>query len=182
VAVLSTDTSLRIPDFRAAERTFQLLTQVAGRSGRGDSPGEVYIQTYYPNHYSVRLARSQDYRRFYEQEIFYRRQMRYPPYSRLVFIGIKDARLERVTSIAGKVGEMLREEINRKGLNRSFRVLGPAPALLEKIKDEYRHSLLIRCLNSDGLYELLLEFREKCALARLPLRRISIDVDPIDLM
>jgi len=182
VVVLSTDTALRIPDFRAAERTFQLLTQVAGRSGRGATPGEVYIQTYYPNHYSVRHARSQNYRRFYEQEIYFRRQLYYPPFTHLVYIGIKDRSEKKVCRTATAAGKMLREVIAEKSLHPTFRVLGPAPALLEKIKNEYRYSILIRCLKMDGLFELLHDFRQRCAKSRLPVRRITIDVDPLDLV
>lgn len=182
VVVLSTDTSLRIPDFRAAERTFQLLTQVAGRSGRGTSPGEVFIQTYYPNHYAVRLAGSQDYGRFYQQEIFYRRQLFYPPFTRLVYIGFTDPKESTGRRTADRAGAILKEVIVAAGRERELRVIGPAPALLEKVKDEYRFSILIRCLAMDGLYDVLEEFRSRCLNARLPWRRIAVDIDPLDLM
>lgn len=182
VVVLSTDTSLRIPDFRSAERTFQLLTQVAGRSGRGTVPGDVYIQTYFPNHYAVQHARSQDYRRFYEREAGFRRQLFYPPYTRLVFLVIRDRKEARARRVAERAGKHLRAAIGAHGNPAVLRVLGPAPALLEKIKDEFRFSILIRCLNMDGLYEVLSDFRRRCLDDKLPFQRITIDVDPTDLV
>ncbi|MBN2431384.1 MAG: primosomal protein N' [Acidobacteria bacterium] len=181
VVVLSTDTSLRIPDFRSAERTFQLLTQVAGRSGRGDTPGEVYLQTYYPNHYAVRLARAQDYPRFYQAEVFFRRQFFYPPFARLVYLGFRDKDNDKAARLASRSAVLLRSIIRRHDWSRQFRILGPAPALLEKIRDEYRYSLLIRCLDSENLFEFLSEFRQECAANNIPFQRIILDVDPLDL-
>ncbi|HQF86429.1 MAG TPA: primosomal protein N' [Acidobacteriota bacterium] len=182
VVVLSTDTSLRIPDFRSAERTFQLLTQVAGRSGRGDTPGRVFIQTYYPNHYAVRLARQQDYPAFYRQEMEFRRRLHFPPVARLVFLAVKDKRREKAEAIARAAGEHLRAAIAERGLATALRVQGPVPALLEKIKDDFRWSLLVRCLSTDGLPEVLLDFRRRCLDARLPFAQIAVDVDPLDLL
>jgi len=181
VVVLSTDTSLRIPDFRSAERTFQLLTQVAGRSGRGATPGEVFIQTYYPNHYSVRLARAQNYPLFYQEEVFFRRQFFYPPFARLVYLGFRDKDQPKVARLASRSAELLRSIIRRRNWSRQFRILGPAPALLEKIRDEYRYSILIRCLDSENLYDFLTEFRQECSSSRLPFQRIVLDVDPLEL-
>jgi primosomal protein N' (replication factor Y) len=181
VVVLSTDTSLRIPDLRAAERTFQLLTQVAGRSGRGDTPGQVYIQTYFPNHYAVRCARRQDYRAFYQQEIAYRRRMFFPPFTRLVFIRITERSEEAVRRLAAIAGEHLRAAIQAGDRGSTLRVTGPMPALLEKVYDEWRWSLLVRCLSVEGLGGVLHDFRRRCAEARLPLQRLAVDIDPMDL-
>jgi primosomal protein N' (replication factor Y) len=182
VVVLSTDTSLRIPDFRAAERTFQLLTQVAGRSGRGDTPGRVFIQTYFPNHYAVRLASRQDYGAFYRQEMAFRRKLFFPPVARLVFVAVKDRRREKAETIARAAGEHLRAAIAERELGTVLRVQGPMPALLERIKDDFRWSLLVRCLASEGLPEVLLDFRRRCLDARLPFAQIAVDVDPLDLL
>ena len=182
VVVLSTDTSLRIPDFRAAERTFQLLTQVAGRSGRGDTPGQVYIQTYFANHYAIRFARKQDYRAFYQQEIAFRQRMFFPPFTRLVFIAITERSEEAVRKLAAAAGAHLREAIREAGREGTLRVTGPMPALLEKVQDEWRWSLLVRCLSDEGLGAVLHDFRRRCTGARLPFQRIAVDVDPMDLV
>lgn len=180
VVVLSTDIALRIPDFRSSERTFQLLTQVAGRSGRGGSPGVVYIQTYYTGHYAVQSARAQDYRAFYEREIYFRRQLFYPPFSRLVLVEVADDKEEGAERLARQAGALLREVVRGRGLSERFRILGPAPALLEKIQDKYRWTILVRCLSSEGLHGLLEEFRSRAGKAKMPVRRVSIDVDPVN--
>lgn len=181
VVVLSTDISLRIADFRSAERTFQLLTQVAGRSGRGETPGEVYIQTYYPNHYAVRFARCQDYRQFYTEEIRFRKRLLYPPFSRIVFMTFSGRSETEARRLAEGAGARLREVIRERGLERDLRVVGPVPAFLEKIKDAYRFSLMVRCFRDEGLHDALIAFRDRCARAKLNWRMVTVDVDPMTL-
>ncbi len=181
VVVLSTDISLRIADFRSAERTFQLLTQVAGRSGRGDTPGEVFIQTYYPNHYAVRLARNQDYRSFYHEEILFRQRLRYPPFARVVLVVFTGSSEAEVSSLAKAAGNLLREAIRAQRQEAAMRCVGPVPALFEKIKDSFRWSMLVRCFADEPVYPVLRAFHESCAAARLPMKSISIDVDPVSL-
>lgn len=182
VVVLSIDTSLRLPDFRSAERTFQLLTQVAGRSGRGDIPGEVYIQTYFPDHYAVQTAKTQDYRKFYSREITFRQQLFYPPFARLVLIRIKGKQEEATRTLAGQVAQHLRLAIGALEQNASLRVLGPAPALHEKLHDEFQFNLLIRCLPGGRLFDVLDRFRQQLPANRLPLAKITVDVDPASLI
>lgn len=181
VVVLSTDTALRIPDFRASERAFQLLTQVAGRSGRGENPGEVFIQTYYPEHYAVRLATVQDYARFYARESAFRRRLFYPPFTHLVSVGFRGKSEDGVRRLATRAAFHLQEAIAAAGRKESLRVIGPNPSVLEKIRDEFRWSLLMRCLRMEGLAEVLGGFRTRCQAERLPWGQIRVDVDPLDL-
>ncbi len=138
VGVVLADLSLMMPDFRAAERTFQLLTQVAGRSGRGDVPGEVLFQTYTPFHPSVQSARQADYRTFFDQEIEMRREMRYPPFSRLTTVLFKSKDEEAVEACSREFATRLKAQ-----LPESVRMTGPAPAPLAKAKGYYRIQLML---------------------------------------
>src|ERR1041385_1891546 len=134
VGVLGADAPLSLPDFRAAERTFQLLTQVAGRSGRGDQPGEVIIQSYFPDHYTFQLAVTQRFEDFYAREERYRKAMFYPPFTALAGIMVTDRDSGRAGSLAREVGEFLDSMRSN-----AIRILGPAPAPLERLKKTYRH-------------------------------------------
>ncbi|MEW6733492.1 MAG: primosomal protein N' [Acidobacteriota bacterium] len=179
VGVVSVDAGLGMPDFRAAERTFQLLTQVAGRAGRGNSPGRVLIQTYHPEHYSLQHARAQDYQSFYNQEIQFRRAMFYPPFSVLVNIIVRHKELARAQALAGELARQLRMATQD---DKTIRILGPAAAPLSRLKAEHRIQLLIKSRVRTRAREAL-DF----ALANLDstqhdLNAISIEVDPIDLM
>ena len=172
VGVISADTSINMPDFRAAERTFQLLTQVAGRAGRGLNPGEVIIQTFSPEHYSVQAAVRHDYVRFYTQEIEYRKELGYPPYSRLVNL-VCAAELE---ADAEKACSQLAFAI-RKVKPQSVEVLGPSPAPLARLKNMYRFHVALRCADAAvSLAEVVAR-----AIALLPADqriKIAIDMDP----
>ena len=128
-----------MPDFRAAERTFQLLTQVAGRAGRGDVPGDVYIQTFAPFHPAVQCARNSDYQSFYDQEIVFRREMGYPPYTRLTVVRFTGKDEGAVNAAARALGEAL----EKAGIPEDVRVNGPAPAALAKAKGQYRVQLFL---------------------------------------
>src|SRR5262249_41416994 len=139
VGVVSVDLGLGLPDFRSAERTFQLLTQVAGRAGRGDLGGQVLIQTYYPEHYALRHARDQDYQAFYNEEIRYREKMAYPPFFALASILIKHSELNVAAENAGK----LRRALDEANAQKACRILGPAPASLARLKGEHRLQILI---------------------------------------
>jgi primosomal protein N' (replication factor Y) len=175
VGVISADTGLNLPDFRAAERTFQLLTQVAGRSGRGERPGEVIIQTYRPDHYAIQAAARQDYEGFYQQEIALREELSYPPYSQLanlVFLSLDQAQAERR---AHRVAAELRQSRGPLPLE----VLGPAPAPLAKLRGRHRWHLLVK--GSQGALQPAL----RTALAALPAwpeGSLVLDVDPVSLM
>src|SRR5207253_11440645 len=128
VGVISADTALGLPDFRAAERTFQLLTQVAGRAGRGNRPGRVILQTYSPEHYAIQKAAAQDYEAFYEKELRFRRVMHYPPFTALASTLIRHERLEQALRIGAVLGRRITE-----GQWPGVRVLGPAAAPLERL-------------------------------------------------
>jgi primosomal protein N' (replication factor Y) len=170
VGVVSADVGLGLADFRAAERTFQLLTQVVGRAGRGDARGEAIIQTLYPDHYSVQAAAAQDYAAFFEREIEFRRAMHYPPALALINVVVKSRVLE--TAMADALDLVTR--VRASGVR--ARVLGPAPAALARIKDEYRAQFFLKGTQRRAMREALL-----AALAARPdlKRRTIVDVDPV---
>ena len=172
VGVISADVGLGMSDFRASERTFQLLTQVSGRAGRGEQAGEAIIQTLYPGHYSIQLACRQDYPRFFEHELHYRRSMRYPPLLSMVNTIVKARTLEGAMDDAAGLARALKQEA---GSRESFRVLGPAPAALGKLRGEYRAQLLLKGTNRKAMREAL----QRALNARPDLsRRTTVDIDP----
>jgi len=173
VGVVSADVGLGMADFRASERTFQLLTQVAGRAGRGEQPGEGIIQTIYPDHYSIRLACAQDYVSFYEQELRFRREMRYPPTVSLINAVVRSRTFAGVMSDAADLAEGLRRA------NPGLRVLGPAPAPLSRLRGEYRAQVLIKGVNRTEMRQAVLALmRARPDLAR----RTVVDVDPVSML
>jgi primosomal protein N' (replication factor Y) len=170
VGVISADTSLNIPDFRAGERTFQLLSQVAGRAGRGAAGGRVIIQTFAPEHYAIQAAARHDYASFYQQEIAYRRQLRNPPFSRLaqlIFAHTSDAACQREVM---RMKAFLTEEIATGGIA-GINLIGPAPAYIHRRRGRYRWQLLVRGSN---LSELL-------APVSFP-PGWTVDIDPVSLV
>jgi primosomal protein N' (replication factor Y) (superfamily II helicase) len=166
---------LGMADFRASERTFQLLTQVAGRAGRGDQPGQAIIQTLYPAHYSIQLACRQDYVAFYERELRFREAMRYPPVVSIINTVVRARTFAGAMDDASEVAERLR----RSGDDGGWRVLGPAPAPLGKLRGEYRAQLLIKGTNRKRMREAV-----RAAIdARSDLqRRVIVDIDPISVL
>jgi primosomal protein N' (replication factor Y) len=175
VGVVSADVGLGLADFRASERTFQLLTQVAGRAGRGDQPGEAIVQTIYPDHYSIQLACRQDYAAFFEKELHFRRTMRYPPIVSLVNTVVRARTFTAAMDDAADVVQRIRES-TRSG---DLRVLGPAPAPLGRLRGEYRAQLLVKGTNRRRIREVL-----QAALASRPdlQRRAIVDVDPLSVL
>ncbi len=174
VGVISADTGLFMPDFRAAERTFQLLYQVAGRAGRGEKPGTVVIQTMCPENYAVQAAAKIDYESFVQQELNFRRLTGYPPYARLIRV-VFDARDERT---AQKAALKLKQDIS--GI-KDLEPLGPAPAILARVKDRYRIHILAKCRTNDSFrigMERLNRVEERATKAL----RVTLDVDPMALM
>src|SRR5438105_14816426 len=151
VGVISVDAGLALPDFRAAERTFQLITQVAGRAGRGDRAGRVLIQTYHPKHYALKHACAQDYAGFYGEEIRYRKSLSYPPFVALASLLIHGEDLTRTQATAAEIKRAL-EEANT---DRSCRVLGPAPAPLARLRGEHRIQILIKSRSRPRLREVI---------------------------
>jgi primosomal protein N' (replication factor Y) len=170
VGVMSADTALRLPDFRAGERTFQLLTQVAGRAGRSPLGGKVILQTYAPDHYSIEAASHHDYESFYRQEIEFRRQQGYPPFSRLVRLLYVHRDGERCEQETGRMRDVLENKIARLGLP-EIDLIGPAPAFLSRLRGRYRWHLMVRGRDPHGLLEGV-DFG----------RGWRVDVDPVSLL
>jgi primosomal protein N' (replication factor Y) len=178
VGVVSVDAGLALADFRAAERTFQLITQVAGRAGRGDRPGQVLIQTYHPYHYALRHACAQDYEKFYDEEIVYRQNHSYPPFVALASILVHATDLARVRSEALEI----RRELDKANSDRSCRILGPAPAPLARLKGEHRFQLLIKSRSRRELRRVADAALKSVAERGGNLRSINLEIDPISMM
>jgi len=177
VGVVSADTSLNIPDFRAAEKTFQVLTQVSGRGGRGDSPGRVIVQTINPDNAAIRLARDHNYISFYDDEIAERRELGYPPLSRMVNLVISSTNEAVATGCAKELNTFARDIARRGGGTVS--VLGPAEAPLYKVKGRYRWQLLLKGPDTAPLHALA---EQILVHGRNPGLRIKVDVDPVNFM
>jgi primosomal protein N' (replication factor Y) len=173
VGVISADVGLGLADFRAAERTFQLLTQVAGRAGRGEIRGEAVVQTLYPNHYSIRHACRQDYLAFYDEEITFRRAMRYPPSVAMINTIVKARTREGAMQDAGELVNAL------KFGGEHYRILGPAPAPLNRLKGEHRAQFFIKGTHRPTMRQAL-----QTVLATRPeiRRRTIVDVDPMTVL
>ena len=182
VGVVSADAGLNFPDFRSAERTFQLLTQVAGRAGRGTSPGRVILQSWYPDHYALRFARCQDYAGFYDQEIEFRKLMGYPPFQNLTQILISDADEEKASRTAGVVAATLKQRVGREPGERKPRILGPAAAPIEKLRGRYRMQILLKSAPDVSIAPILEDSFAALAKLRVTAERIHIDVDPLSLL
>ncbi|HEY0430329.1 MAG TPA: primosomal protein N', partial [Pyrinomonadaceae bacterium] len=178
VGVISVDAGMALPDFRAAERTFQLLTQVAGRAGRGDRPGKVLIQTYHPYHYALRHASAQDYAGFYQEEVRHRQNHNYPPFVALASLLVHGPDLVRVRADALE----LRQELDRANTERAARILGPAPAPLGRLKGEFRVQLLIKCRNRRELRRIIDEALKAVSERKINLRSINVEIDPVSIM
>lgn len=178
VGVVSVDAGLALPDFRSAERTFQLITQVAGRAGRGDRPGKVLIQTYHPYHYALRHACAQDYEGFYNEEIVYRQNHSYPPFVALASVLVHGPDLGKVRSDAVE----LRKELDRANQDRLCRVLGPAPAPLARLKGEHRFQLLIKSRSRRQLRTVADAALKAIAERGVNLRSVNLEIDPISIM
>jgi len=176
VGVVSADVGLGMPDFRAAERTFQLLTQVAGRAGRGNLPGIVLIQTINPDHYAVRMAAAQDYQAFYEKELEFRRAMSYPPFSAMANVLVRAEKKELALRMSADLGMLLTPPPEK------LRVLGPAEAPVPRLKAEYRYQLLIKSASRVALNALLQKVRAFALERKWPATALVIDVDPLTLM
>ena len=178
VGVLNADRGLTFPDFRAAERTFQLLTQVAGRAGRGDTPGEVILQVMHPGHYAVETAVRADFTAFYDKEAEFRRWMHYPPFAALAAAQLRHSDYDRVLDYATRAGKFLKLQAERYA---STRVLGPSPALLARAKNEYRFQFLFKSASRRELNALLWALRAFARQEKFPATALAVDVDPLNL-
>ena len=177
VGVISADSGLSLPNFRAAERTFQLLTQVAGRAGRGDLPGRVLIQTYYPEHYAIQDAVRQDYASFFERELHFRRMMAYPPFVSLANVIVRDTKLENVIRWSRQLSEYFSPQ-DGKGL----RILGPASAPLARLKKEHRFQFLLKSPKRTLLTKVLTGALAFCDAHEIPQTAVLVDMDPLTLL
>jgi primosomal protein N' (replication factor Y) len=176
VGVVSADIGLGLPDFRAAERTFQLLTQAAGRAGRGDLPGIVLIQTINPEHYAIRFASQQNYEGFYRKEIQFRKLMRYPPFSALANVLVRSQKQEEALALSTELGRKL--DPAPEGL----KVLGPAEAPVPKLKSEFRYQILLKAADRKRLNEALRELQRFAHERKWNPTALVIDVDPLTLL
>ncbi|MGB8259202.1 MAG: primosomal protein N', partial [Terracidiphilus sp.] len=179
VGVVGCDHSLSMPDFRAAERVFQLLTQVSGRAGRGELPGRVVVQTYYPDHYAILAAASQDYAGFVERELKYRRWMHYPPFGVLANVLIQSPKLEEAAAWAAELGKFLSKTQERGA---PVRVLGPCTAPIARIKGIYRFHLILKAGSRKALNAALRAMLDHADAASIPRRNLVVDVDALRLM
>ena len=180
VGVVWADGGMSMPDFRAAERTFQLITQVIGRAGRGDEPGEVIIQTMRPEHYAIVYARDHQYSKMFDHEMKLRRHPAFPPYLRLTSLRLQGRVEKEVQQTTVRLARFCRQTVKKEKLN--IEMLGPAPAPLDKIKDNYRWQILLKGRNTDEMHALCAAIKgvrqelvgRQCSLA--------IDVDPENMM
>ncbi len=176
VGVVLADIGLSLPDFRAAERSFQLLTQAAGRAGRGDLPGRVIIQTLNPEHYAIRFAVQQDYAAFYRKEIEFRKWLRYPPFAVLANVMVRAEKQEDALRMATQLGHVLMPAPE------GIRVMGPAEAPVLRVRNEYRYQILLKAASRPKLRSVLHELRALAEQQKWKATALTIDVDPISLM
>jgi primosomal protein N' (replication factor Y) len=177
VGVVGADMALGLPDFRAAERTFQLLTQVAGRAGRGQTKGKVVLQTYFPDHYAVQYAAQHDFSGFYDKELRFRSWMHYPPYSALANVLVRSDKLDEALQWSGILGKWF-ERTRHEGI----RVLGPAAAPIIRLKRDYRYHFVVKSASREKLNTLLRAMLVHAAQQKIPRTQVIVDVDAIWLM
>ena len=172
VGVISADTALNLPDFRSSERTFALLTQVAGRAGRGKLPGKVIVQTFAPHHYSIQAAKDHDYLEFYRQEISIRKQLNLPPFCRLAALTVRAIKEISAREAAEKLARLAKES-----LPPAFQLLGPAPAPIPKLRKHYRWQLLVKAPTLEEMTRHLTPFLQQFKTPHGCL--LAVDVDPL---
>src|SRR5580698_1604228 len=177
VGVIGADMALGLPDFRAAERTFQLLTQVAGRAGRGQTPGKVILQTYFQDHYAVQFAARHDFAGFYEKELQFRAWMHYPPYSAIANVLIRSEKLDEALTWSGELGRWF-EKTKHEGI----RVLGPAAAPITRLKRDYRYHFILKSPSREKMNALLRAMLAEAAARKIPRTQVIVDVDAVWLM
>jgi primosomal protein N' (replication factor Y) len=182
VGVVSADTSLHFPDFRSSERTFQLLTQVAGRAGRGEVFGEVVIQTFNPDHYSILRAKDHDYIGFYQEEIQFRKALEYPPFSRFInfrLVGNGEKRTKEMAEEMGRIGQSLLKKAHGKEIE----ILGPSTAPFTKMRGKFRWQMLAKGKSPQLLHRFA---KELSSGMDVPLKGkgvdLDIDVDPVFIL
>ena len=180
VGVIAADGSLNIDDFRANERTFQILTQVAGRAGRGEDKGRVIIQTYNPDNFSIECAKKQDYDLFYNTEISLRKQLKYPPFCDIILIGFTSVIEQEVANVASKIHEYLKNRVLRENIGIILYKALPSP--IDKIKNKYRWRILIKCKFGEEITDLIYDVLEEFQKLKSKSTKITIDLNPNNMM
>jgi primosomal protein N' (replication factor Y) len=178
VGVVNADTALHLADFRAAERTFQLVTQVAGRTGRGPRGGRVLVQAFSPDHPAILAAARRDYQRFAKGELPIRQELGYPPFASMIRVLVRSPRQSQAEAFAAELGQRLREAIARAGI--AARALGPAPAPISKLRGKYRFHMQLQSIDGDGLREAV---RQATRDLEPPAEaQWIVDVDPLEML
>ena len=177
VGVVGSDAALSFPDFRAAERTFQLLTQVAGRAGRGEMPGRVVLQTFFPDHYAIQFAAAHDYKGFYEKEARFRSWMHYPPFAAVSNVLVRSTKLDEALAWSGILGRWFQETRLPE-----VRVLGPAAAAIVRLKTEYRYHFLIKSKSREKMNSALRAMTEHALTQKIPRGNLVVDVDALSML
>jgi primosomal protein N' (replication factor Y) len=177
VGVVGADFALGFPDFRAAERTFQLLTQVAGRAGRGTTPGRVILQTYYPEHYAIQFAQQHDFNGFAAKELYFRKLMHYPPFSSVANVLVRSDKLDLATRYSGEIGKW----VNNTRME-GVRVMGPAAAPIVRLKRDYRYHFVVKAQSRERLNATLRAMLKNAVEREIPRTNVIVDVDAQSLL
>ncbi len=180
VGIISADTQLNLPNFRAGEFTFQLLTQVAGRAGRGEKGGKVIVQTHYPDHYSINSAVNYDFEKFYENELSFRKELNYPPFSQLVSLTVKGTSENKVRKDTIILANMITTYLSTQ--TKTIELIGPGPCPLDKIRNKFRWRIIIKSKNRKNLEKLMQNIRGYWAKIPHKNETLSVDLDPVDMM
>ena len=180
VGVINADNSFNLPDFRSSERGFQLLTQVAGRAGRGDNPGEVYFQTYNPEFFALETAKEQNYESFYTTEIQSREDYDYPPFSKIIRIILSSKNSYRAERSAQEIAMRLKDVIDKMQISEPLAVLGPGACVIEKLQEWYRFQILIKNKLEDRGHRFVHSFLSQIKLPEDI--KLTVDVDPLDIL
>jgi len=180
VGVISADASFNLPDFRASERGFQLLTQVAGRAGRGEFQGKVFFQTYNPDYYALASAKSQNYTEFYEKEIISREEFDYPPFSKIIRLILSSENNFRAEKSAQEIALRLNTMSEKLGISERIEVLGPTPCVIERLNNKYRFQILIKNKMEDKGHQFVSSFLSKIIMPKDI--KLAVDVDPLDIL
>ena len=180
VGVISADASFNLPDFRASERGFQLLTQVAGRAGRGEFTGRVFFQTYNPDYYALASAKSQNYNEFYMTEIAAREEFDYPPFSQMIRLIISSTNNFRAEKSAQEIAMRMCLMVDKYGISERLEVLGPTPCVIERINGYYRFQIIIKNKLEEKGHSFISSFLNKVTMPKDI--KLAIDVDPLDIL
>ena len=182
VGVIAADSSLNIDDYRANERTFQILTQVAGRAGRENLEGNVIIQSYNPQNFSIQCARKQDYQTFYQTEIELRKELKYPPFYDIIVISFQGEKIEEIITLSNLVYNTINSKVKKEQKQQIVQVFKPMPAPIDKIQNNFRWRMIIKTNKLNEIQEILnLSLNE---IYQLPYKktRVSIDINPYTML